>query len=122
MIVAATHANAVRTPVRCFKVGRVVQIKFTDFARLGAAGGTVTMFGPTPDEAVRDLLRRLNLPAAEIAPRALQAGDVVILRRMPDDAPPEYGPGKTMPIAFVEGLAQHEITEALAYAAPRIAA
>jgi len=119
---AASYANPVRSPVRCLRPGRVVQVRFTDFAQLGNAGGLLTMFGPTPDEAVRDLLRRLGVPPGDLQLRAQQLGDVAVLRRMPADAPEHCAPGRLMPIAFVEGLALQDIAEALQFAAPRPAA
>ena len=75
------------------------------------------MFGPSPDEAVRDLLRRLGMKAEELRVVPQQMGDVAVLRRMPADAPREYAPGTVQPVAFVDGLALNEISEALAWAA-----
>lgn len=107
-----SDANRVRIS-NAFRGGRLVQIKFTDFARLAAQGGFLTMFGPTPDQAVRDLVHRLGVSPDAVQARAMQLGDVAILVRMPADASPEYHPNTIQPVAFVEGLAQHEIAEAL---------
>lgn len=107
-----SDANRVRIN-NAFRSGRVIQIRFTEFARLAAKGGFLTLFGPTPDQAIGELVRRLGVAADAIQARALQLGDVAILVRIPADAPPEYGPNTIQPVAFVEGLAQHEIAEAL---------
>jgi len=119
---AAALANPVRTEPVAVRSGRIVQVRFTDYAKPGARGGLLTMFGPSPDQAVQDLLRRLDLGPEAIHPRAQQMGDVAILRRMPADVPREYGPGTIQPVAFVEGLAQHEIAESLSWLSPRDAA
>lgn len=102
-----------RSRPRCFREGPVVQIRFTEFARLGAQGGLLTLFGASIDEAARELVRRLGVPAARLEIKPQQIGDLVVLYRMPLDAPPEYGPGALRPIAFVEGLTSQDLTEAL---------
>lgn len=119
---APAPANRVRTEPTCIRAGRVVQVRFTDFARIPGRPGLLTMFGPAPDQAVQDLLRRLGVSAAAIQPRAQQLGDVAILRRIPADAPPEFKPGTVQPVAFVEGLTQHEIAESLSWLAQPAAA
>ncbi len=90
-----------------------MQIRFTEFARLGASGGLLTLFGPSIDEAARELVRRLGVRADLLDVKAQQAGDVVVLQRMPLDAPAEYGPGAIRPVAFVDGISREDLAEAL---------
>ncbi len=116
-VVPFQRANPVRTREARVRAGRVVQVRFTDFARLAAQGGLLTMYGPSPEQAVCDLVRRLGIPAQELQPKPQQLGDLAILRRMPADTPREYLPGTLQPVAFVEGLSLSEIQEGLEYAA-----
>lgn len=118
-LAAPADANPVRTRPRLFRPGRVIQVRYTDFAQIGRTGGLVTMFGPTPDEAVREILRRTVLAATDVRPKAQKLGDVALLRRMPEDAPAELNPGRVMPFAFVEGLAEAEIASSLRLLASR---
>lgn len=105
-------ANPVRNPGQA-RAGRTVQIQVTPFA--GVAGHQLlTLFDPTPAEAARRLLARLDLRPAQLQVRAQALGDLAVLRRMPADAAEEFKPGTVQPAAFVDGLTLEELAGAIA--------
>ncbi|MEW6018425.1 MAG: hypothetical protein AB1760_10175 [Pseudomonadota bacterium] len=106
------HANPVRRG-GAFRSGRVIQVRFTGFARLTGRHALWTHFGATPDATLSEIVAALGVAPDALDPRAQQLGDVALLLRMPADLPTEYRPGTLQPVAFVEGLAQHEIADAL---------
>ncbi len=102
-------ANPGRIAVRR---GRVVQVRYSPFARI--QGHMLhTLFGPTPEQAVGDILHRLGAAPGEVRARPQELGDVAVLRRMPADVDPCFGPGTVQPVAFVDGLTGAEISAAL---------
>jgi hypothetical protein len=108
---AVDNTNPVRTGV-AFRSGRVVQIQFTDFAQVACKFHT--LFGPSPQEAAKQMVDALGLAPVEVRVRHQQLGDVVVLRRMPADVPQHLLPGTVQPIAFIDGLTEAELASALA--------
>ncbi|MFZ3008536.1 MAG: hypothetical protein WA047_20425 [Phenylobacterium sp.] len=109
--IAVDNTNPVRTGV-AYRSGRVVQIRFTDFAQVTCRFHT--MFGPSPQEAAKQMLDALGLAPVEVRVRHQLLGDVVVLRRMPADVPQHLLPGTVQPIAFIDGLTEAELASALA--------
>lgn len=110
----AERANPVRMapPVRCLREGPVVQVAYTDFARVRCRFHT--FFGPPPLAVARRILEEVGLEPRQLRVKVRQLGDLAVLRRMPADAAPELRPGAVMPIAFVDGLSESELAAALA--------
>lgn len=108
---ANSDANPVRNP-GAVRNGAVVQIRYTDFAQVKCRFHT--LFGPSAEEAVQKLLGELQLQPRNVRVRALEAGDVAVLRRMPVDAPVHLQPQTVQPVAFVEGLSESELAASLA--------
>jgi 2-hydroxychromene-2-carboxylate isomerase len=116
---APDAANPVRNPGQVRR-GPVVTIRFTDFAQVTTR--FLTLFGPTPEEAMRRVLRDTGLAAHQLRVKAQLLEDVAVLRRMPADAPAALQPGAVMPIAFVDGLNEAQLASALAALAAGAAA
>ena len=114
---AAAHANPVRTSPPAdaapIELTHHVIAWLTPFALQGDGLTWIDLRCKSPEEAVRSILRRLAIPAGRLRARSQMLGDVALLRRMPADAPREYGPETIQPVAFVEGLSQSDIAEAL---------
>ncbi|WP_309628763.1 hypothetical protein [Brevundimonas sp.] len=95
--------------------GRLVTAWTTPFALIGDSRIWITTLAKDADTAVRSLLRVLKISPSLLQARAQMLGDVAILRRMPADAPREYGPNTVQPVAFLEGFSEDEIAESLTW-------
>jgi hypothetical protein len=91
---------------RGFRRGEVVPITYSGFARCGGRIMHRVMFGPTPDEVMRDVLHDLGLGPREIVTRV--SGDDLEIRGDPD----EFGPGVLFAIIWA-GLAKPAADAAL---------
>ena len=103
-------------PASRVRQGRKVGVHYSDYAAVRGAQPYEWswMFGPSPAEALREVLERVRFAPAEVQARAMAMGDVAILARMPADAPAHLDPGKVRPLAFIaEGLTAEETAETL---------
>jgi hypothetical protein len=99
---SAARTDALGYPV--FRPGKVISVKFTDFAPPGCM--TQTLFGPPGDEGVKTILQRLGRGPSDVSVQAMKLGDVAVVTARPGEP--------RRPLAFIwEGLTAPELNAAL---------